>query len=71
MSLIILILLAKSELSIDQPITSPPPSPAPAAHADADTFFVLIWACPKIVANVAMSPWFFTRKRVARLCRKV
>jgi len=33
--------------------------------------FVLILACPKIVANVAMSPWFFTRKRVAKLCRKV
>ena len=28
-------------------------------------------ACPKIVTNVAMSSWFFTRKRVAKLCCKV
>ena len=30
---------------------------------------VLMLACPRIVANVAMSPWFFARKRVAKLWR--
>jgi hypothetical protein len=32
---------------------------------------VLMFACRRNVASVAISPWFFARKHVVKLCLKV